>query len=156
MSLADEVFDLTIEALTYCSEQQRAVYQLVHGITAEGTTEPLRIEQAATHLGLSRSATRWHLAMSEAIIYKHIARHYIIQQRATLDANTYELPGVSTLETSTRHGISIRDRSKQAYTNIKLGEGSEAVMRANRIGPADTRAAAYQRIQQTMTQRGDQ
>lgn len=148
MNLADEVFDLTIAALEQCSDQQRAVYQLVHGIDADGVCEPMRLEHVAQYLGLSRSATRWHLAMGEATIYRHIARHYITQRQREQE---YELTGSSTLDTSTSVGMSIRDRSKQTYTSVTLGKGSEQVVKAARIGCALTRASRYEQIQQQMT-----
>lgn len=151
MSVADEVFDLTLRALAKCSEQQRRVYQLVHGITDEGQTEPMRLDAAAHELGLSRSATRWHLAMSETAVYRYIAEHYV---KRRLQETLTELPGTPTVETYTSVGMSIRDRAKQAYTNITLGPGSEQVMRAGRLGSADARAATYLRIQQTMTRGG--
>lgn len=150
MNLADEVFDLTIAALEQCSDQQRAVYQLVHGINTDGICEPMRLEQVAQYLELSRSATRWHLAMGEATVYRHIARHYITQRQREQE---YELTGSSTLDTSTSVGMSIRDRSKQTYTSITLGEGSEQVVRAARIGCAAARASRYEQIQQQMTRR---
>lgn len=151
MNLADQIFDLTIAALEQCSEQQRLVYELVHGIDIDGVCEPMRLEHVAQYLGLSRSATRWHLAMSEATVYRHIARHYIAQQQREQE---YELTGSSTLDTSTSVGMSIRDRSKQTYTSITLGEGSEQVVKAARIGCAATRALRYEQIQQQMTRPG--
>ena len=51
--------------------------------------------------------------------------------------------------------MSIRNRDKQAFTNINLGEGSTEFMRASRIGSAETRTARYQQIHQKHTSTDD-
>lgn len=152
MSLADELFDLTHTALATCSDQQRTIYQLVHGISNTGTQPPQSLESVARLLDLSRSAARWHLAMAELAIYKHIARTLIAQRQA---ADTIDLPGTPTTAEFHTHGMSIRQRDKQAYSNITLGEGSTEVMRASRIGNAETRTARFQQIHDTYTRSDD-
>lgn len=143
MTLADELFDLTHEALDTCSEQQRTIYQLVHGVSITGTTHPRSLESVARALDLSRSAARWHLAMAELAIYRHIARTLIAQRQA---ADAVNLPGTPTNAEFHAYGMSIRSRDKQTYTNINLGEGSTEFMRASRIGSAESRTARYQQI----------
>lgn len=149
MTLADELFDLTQTALTQCSEQQRTIYQLVHGINNNGTHEPCTLETAARALGISRSAARWHLAMAELAIYKLIARTLITQRQT---AETLNLPGIPTDTEYYGHGMSIRTRNKQAYENISLGEGSTQFMRASRIGNTQARTTKFQEIHQKHTQ----
>lgn len=148
MSLADELFDITQQALDSCSDQQRTIYQLVHGITTDGTTTPQTLEAVARTLDLSRSAARWHLAMAELAIYKLIARTLIAERQA---AEPFDLPGTPSTAEFHAYGMSIRSRDKQTYTNINLGEGSTEFLRASRIGPAETRTARYQQIHQTHT-----
>lgn len=147
MTLADELYDLTQTALASCSEQQRIIYQLVHGIDTTGTTTPSSLEAVARMLNLSRSAARWHLAMAELAIYKLIARTLIAQRQAD---EQHDMPGTNTADFYS-YGMSIRQRDKQTYTNIRLGEGSDDVIRASRLGNADARATRYQQIHERYT-----
>lgn len=150
MSLADYLHDLTLEALKACSEQQRVIYRLVHGITETGTIDVRSLESVARTLDLSRSAARWHLAMAELAIYRHIARCLIADR---LEHDTDDLPGADVIDHHAAHGISVRSRDKQTYTNIHLGEGSSEVMRASRIGCSETRQRAYEEIHERRTRR---
>lgn len=147
MTLADQLFDLTRRALASCSEQQRVIYQLVHGIDETGTTQPRTLESVSRLLNLSRSATRWHLAMAELNVYRLIAQTLIVQRQH--DDPTEPAP--ITTSDLYAHGMSIRTRDKQTYANIHLGEGSTQMMRASRIGPAEHRHARYQQIHQRHT-----
>lgn len=151
-SFADKLFDLTNAALETCSEQQRIIYQLVHGITITGTTHPRSIESVARALDLSRSAARWHLAMAELAIYKHIARTLVEQLHAEHADTQQHTP---TIADYTEHGMSIRTRDKQTYSSISLGEGSDQMLRASRIGPADARSARYQQLHERYAGRPD-
>lgn len=151
MTLADELFDLTTTALKTCSPQQRTIYQLVHGITDDGTIQPRTLEAAARLLDLSRSAARWHLAMAEVAVYKHIAQTMIREKHAT--TWTDQPAGITTINDAAAYGLSVRTRSKQAYDNIDLGAGSTEVVRANRIGSATHRNARLINIHDHYTQR---
>lgn len=148
MTLADELFDLTHAALASCSDQQRTIYQLVHGINITGTTHPRTLESVARALDLSRSAARWHLAMAELAIYRHIAQTLIAQRQAD---ERIDLPGTPTNAEFHEYGMSIRSRDKQTYTNINLGEGSTEFLRASRIGPSETRTARFEQIHRKHT-----
>lgn len=151
MSLADELFDLTTTALAACSPQQRVMYQLVHGITTEGTIQPRTLEAAARVLDISRSAARWHLAMAEVAVYKHIAQTLIQEKHAA--AWSEPAPGITTTNDAAAYGLSIRTRSKQPYESVDLGEGSTEVMRANRMGSSTHRDARLIRIHDEYTTR---
>lgn len=150
MSVADELFDLANEALATCSPQQQTIYRLVHGLDEHGTAQPRSLESVARLLNLSRSSARWHLAMSELAVYRHIATT-LLAQRQEHDAADLPVLGSTTAHDYASYGMTIRNRSKQAYTNIELGAGSSEVMRASRIGNAETREAKYREIHERYT-----
>lgn len=152
MQLADELFDVTRRALNTCSEQQRTIYQLVHGITTDGTTHQQTLEAVARALNLSRSAARWHLAMAEVVVYRSIAQHLIAKHETI----TTTPGGTHTTNDAVTYGMSIRETSKQQYNRVTLGPGSDAVLRASRLSSAESRTAQYQQIHERYTQQHDE
>lgn len=150
MSLADYLFDLTNEALATCSAQQQTIYRLVHGVTETGTNTPQSLESVAKTLGLSRSSARWHLAMSELAIYKHLAQTLIRERQET---ETFDLPGTPTYADFSTYGMSVRQRDRQTSSTVELGEGSAEVLRAARLGRPETRHERYRQIHERYTRR---
>jgi hypothetical protein len=152
VNLADDLHTWTQFALDGCSQQQRTIYQLVHGIDDTGMTEPRTLDTAARILSISRSAARWHLAMAQLAIYRYIAQQLIAQHQAE-HAQHEPAPTVSEC---IENQLSIRQRSKQAYTNIHLGQGSDEFIAASRLGDRNARDARYQQIHQKYAKNADE
>lgn len=152
VNIADDLHTWTQTALNSCSTQQQTIYQLVHGIDDTGMTEPRTLDTAARILNISRSAARWHLAMAQLAIYRYIARELIARHQAEYQTSDAE----PTLAECYENQLTVRQRDKQAYTNISLGRGSDEFIAATRISGKNARIARYQQIHQNYTKDNDE
>ena len=134
LDLADELHDLTIQALQTCTPTQRTIFQLRTGITNNGTTTPLTINEIAQQLNLSTSSIITHQAFAESKVYRHINLN-LIRKEQTRRAETM-FDGTPTLGTTPNYPdvrIHITNTgSSHTHGAIKLGEGSEAMIRASK------------------------
>lgn len=155
-TLAPDLFDLTRIALDELSEQQRRVYELTHGIDADGQTDAgeMELQQVADHIGVSRGAARWHLAQAERTVYRAIAMHLYSAEVERLDAAAMPDPGNSewdqgngsalpkTIDYSVGgDGLTIRGTRAGTGGTI-LGPGSERHVREAKRSAAKGRTAA--------------
>lgn len=155
-TLAPDLFDLVRIALGELSEQQRRVYELTHGIDADGQIESgeMELQQVADQLGVSRGAARWHLAQAERTVYRTIAMHLYNAEVERRDAEAMPTPGdgvhdlghgaayVKTIDYAVG-GDNLTIRGTRAGTGgTILGPGSERHVREAKRSEAKGRTAA--------------
>jgi hypothetical protein len=145
-TFADELHDLTIDALDDCTEIQRQVFMLAHGITREGTTEALTVGNIARTIGREESTVKATLAYAEAKVYRAINLDLV---RRELDRRADVMFGPERTDGLTQHDATIRYHvASDGPRGVTLGPGSEAMVSAAKYGGERTRSAtiaAHQR-----------
>lgn len=143
--IAPDLLDITVRALDELPTKQRDVYQLTHGLDADGQTDrgELDVQQVADLLGISRGAARWHLAQAEASVYRTIALH-LYQERITAieDDIAAFSPGPTVVTTDDQGVFAERYRRTGYGTGVVLGPGSELHAREAKRSDAKGRTAA--------------
>lgn len=146
-TFADELHDMTMDALDDCTESQRTVFMLAHGLTREGVEDALAIGAIARHIEREESTVKATLAYAEAKVYRALNLELV---RREMDRRTDVMFGPEIGDGLTQHDVSVRYVTHGARTpgSVKLGEGSEAMMTAAKYGGERTRSAtidAHQR-----------
>lgn len=133
IELADELHDLTIQALQTCTPTQRTIFQLRTGITSSGTTTPLAINEIAQQLNLSTSSIITHQAFAESKVYRYINLQLIKKEQTRRAETMFDGPTHGTTPNYQDVRIHITNTgSSNTHGAIKLGEGSEAMIRASK------------------------
>lgn len=128
--LADKIHDLTTEALATLRPEARFIYEKHHGVDATGVTHPQTIKETSEQLGWHHSSTSQALHQAEACVYKTIATWLIKKEFARLEESIWPQPGAGVVTGTTATEARIRGGSASTEHRIKLGEGSEAALRA--------------------------
>lgn len=161
-NLAPDLFDLVRLGLDHLSEQQRRVYELTHGIDADGQMDAgeMELQQVADLLGVSRGAARWHLAQAERTVYRLIAMHLYNAEVERRDAEAMPDPGdlvphltahshSPALTGLGENGDNLTVRGTRAGTGgTILGPGSERHVREAKRSAAKGRTNALVRAHQ--------
>lgn len=142
-ALGDELFDLARMALADLTYQQRRSYELVHGLTQHGTTEPLSERQAADQLGIAKSTMLFHLHAAEKAVWRHIAMHYFDAERSRRE--DHALP--THVAIPAQEDLHSR-RSTHANGYTILGDRSERVIREAKRSTERGRRFHMERAQQ--------
>ena len=120
--VANNLFDLIIEALGRCSKQQATMFRLVYGIEDDGVGEPREVSEAARMLGLNKYTAHITLARARAAVFEHVAGRQVDQMRARLEVwFGEEFEDQPEGLRAMRHG-----RGAGMLGSVTLGEGSEA------------------------------
>ena len=134
MSIVDELHAWTLEALTECTESQRAVYLRVHGISQHGGTNSETAADVARSLDVTRQTAHDSLNAARLAVYRHISLKLIKREQQRESATRMPVPGITTLDkneahrTMTRYGVRTEQR-------VNLGPGSQAMERVEKHTP---------------------
>jgi len=155
LDFADELHDEVTAALNQCTERQRMMFQLTHGINTRGTTERMSVDAAAATLGMKRNTGRSHLREAEARVYGTM-----LWTRIRAEAVTRTTPREEVMFSMDSTDMRTRSRSHQNDDHrINLGEGSQHMMRVTNGGtgrhPASRQHEQIMRAHEQWTARGE-
>ena len=130
--IADNLFDLIVEALDKCSEHQSKLFRLVYGLHKDGIGDPCEVSEAARLLGLNRYTAHITLARARAAVFEHVAARQVDQMTARLEVWFGE--DVEELAFHAEEGMRVKrhGRTSSMPGSVTLGEGSEEHSRIER------------------------
>lgn len=140
--LSDKIHDLTMQALNRLRPEVQHVYQAHHGVDATGVTTPRTNKQISEELGWHHSTTSQALHQAEAAVYKNIATWLIKREFARIEETIWPNPPSSVVTGTLDADARIRGGSASTEHRIKLGEGSEAAIKAAKNSSSTRREKA--------------
>lgn len=141
-TLSEYLHDATLDALTSCTERQRDVYQRVHGISVVGAMQPQQLVDVAADLNIPKQRVDEALNAARAKVYEALAKALIVRIRIYEQDDELDLPQYGTYyetdEYSANRGVTF---THSATSSVRLGPGSEAMVKAAKHGSHRTRSA---------------
>jgi hypothetical protein len=123
-----------MHALEACTDEQRAMFMRVHGITPQGATNQVSAAEIARERGVSRQTAHEQLNAARLEVYRQIALELIERERRREDEQAMPVPGITTLDENEARTTFVR-YTVRTEQRVNLGPGSQAMERVEKHGP---------------------